>query len=380
MDNDTKSRPSLHRFYMLCPAAHTAALISSLVIVLHLLTRHDHALMAALSEAVIRPLHAFLARASSAVSFSVAELLITALSAAVIARLSWGLVRLIRRRSDRRRCCRLFMGLAATGLTVYALYCALWGVYYYGDDFSARSGLSDEPVSTAQLETVTAYFAGLANEYSEKVARDENGFYVCDRERIIEASATLFDSVVETLPCLAGPRVPVKPILLSRGLSYLDFTGFFFPMTGEANVNTDFPPGLFASTVAHELSHQRGVAKEQEANFTAVLACMSSGDADFCYSAALLAYTHLGNALYSADHAAWEKIYSQLNENIKRDFARDRAYWQQLETPGQSVSNTVYEGVLQSYGQELGMKSYGACVDLLVNYYCAAAQRYAETQ
>ena len=35
----------------------------------------------------------------------------------------------------------------------------------------------------------------------------------------------------------------------------------------------------------------------------------------------------------------------------------------------QSVSNAVYEGFLQSYDQKLGMRSYGACVDLLVNYY-----------
>ena len=33
------------------------------------------------------------------------------------------------------------------------------------------------------------------------------------------------------------------------------------------------------------------------------------------------------------------------------------------------VSNTVYESFLQSYDQTLGLKSYGACVDLLVNYY-----------
>ena len=35
----------------------------------------------------------------------------------------------------------------------------------------------------------------------------------------------------------------------------------------------------------------------------------------------------------------------------------------------QKVSNTVYEGFLHSYDQTMGLKSYGACVDLLVNYY-----------
>ena len=54
-----------------------------------------------------------------------------------------------------------------------------------------------------------------------------------------------------------------------------------------------------------------------------------------------------------------------------RDFAANQTYWQRFKTPVQSVSNTVYEGFLQSYDQNLGLRSYGACVDLLVKYYGA---------
>ena len=180
-------------------------------------------------------------------------------------------------------------------------------------------------------------------------------------------------------PCLKGPDIRAKGLRFSRILSYMDFTGFFFPFTAEANLNTDFPPGLFASTVAHELAHQRGVAKEQEANFVAVLACLDYGDVDYCYSACMLAYTHLGNALYGADYDAWYMVYSGLDERVKLDFAANRAYWAQFETPVQTVSTTVYENFLQSYDQHLGMKSYGACVDLLVNYYYnEAAEHFGE--
>ena len=87
-----------------------------------------------------------------------------------------------------------------------------------------------------------------------------------------------------------------------------------------------------------------------------------------------VAYTHLGNALYSADRAAWEQVYGGLDERVLRDFAANRAYWKQFETPVQKASNTVYEGFLQSYDQELGLKSYGACVDLLVSYYYDSGQ------
>lgn len=329
--------------------------------------------MARLSKNIVQPLHHALARINSAVNFSVAEVLIAAAILLVLTRLALGLILLMRRRLTARRVYKDCAGLLALILFIYAGFSVLWGVFFYGDDFAAQSGLSDEPVLTEQLEAVTEYFASLANEYGAQVTRGEDGCYVADREAILARSASLFDDTVGDFPCLAGPNVAPKGIFFSRLLSYIDFTGFFFPFTGEANVNMDFPPALFASTVAHELSHQRGVAKEQEANFVAVLASLNSGDTDFCYSAALLAYTHLGNALYEADYAAWERVYATLSEDVLRDFAANRTYWRQFDTPAQTVSNTVYEGFLQSYDQYLGMKSYGACVDLLVNYYYDAA-------
>lgn len=152
-------------------------------------------------------------------------------------------------------------------------------------------------------------------------------------------------------------------------MSIIDYTGFFCPFTAEANVNMDFPEALFAAVVAHELSHQRGVAKEQEANFVAVLASLASGDVDYCYSACLFAYIHLRNALAGVDSAALSRIDEGLCDSVKADLAENNRYWAAFETPVRTVTNTVYEGFLQSYGQTLGLRSYGACVDLLVGYY-----------
>ena len=94
-----------------------------------------------------------------------------------------------------------------------------------------------------------------------------------------------------------------------------------------------------------------------------------SGDPDYCYSSALLAYTYLGNALYDENLDALMQIRSTLDERIIKDFNVNREYWEKYETPVQNVSNAVYEEFLYSYDQDLGLKSYGACVDLLVSYY-----------
>ena len=373
MDTTTKKKSSL---FALCPAAHIIALLGAAVIALHLALRHNHALMRSLSDGLVQPLHHRLAQLTAPIPFSLAEALIALLSVTTLVYIIYEISGLIRRGGKGRRLYRLLMRLAALGLAVYAGFCVLWGVYYYGDDFIAKSGLVMEDISAEDLELVTAYFAARLNEYAPQVMRDGEGFCRTDRTEILARSPELFRAVSARFPCLAGPEVPAKRMVFSRFMSIIDFTGFFSPFTAEANVNADFPPALFASTVAHELSHQRGVAKEQEANFTAVLASLESGDSDYCYSACLLAYIHLSNALYPVEPAAWRLIDRGLNETVKLDLQENNRYWAQFESPVQTVTNTVYEGFLQSYGQTLGMRSYGACVDLLVNYYAEDAAAY----
>ena len=365
-----------HSLFALCPAAHLIALLGALVIALHLLFRHDSERMRALSEGFVQPLHHRLAALTAPLPFSLAELLIALLIVAVIVYIIFEVSGLVRSGEKGRRLYRMLMRLAALGLAVYAGFCLLWGVYYYGDDFVEKSGLVMADISAKDLELVTVYFAARLNELAPEVPRNAAGQCRTDRGEILARSPQIFRAAVEHFPCLDGPEVPAKGMLFSKIMSIIDFTGFFSPFTAEANVNRDFPPALFASTVAHELSHQRGVAKEQEANFVAVLACLESGDAEYSYSACLLAYIHLSNALYSVNPGTWRMIDAGLCEGVQADLQENNAYWARFESPVQTVTNTVYEGFLQSYEQTLGMRSYGACVDLLVNYYAGEAAAF----
>ena len=368
--NETRTKKSVFR---LAPGRHILLLVSAALIALHLLTRRSYAFNRWLSSVFVRPVHQCLSSMTALLPFSAAEVLIGAAAVGLTVYIIISAVHLVVNGEKGKQVYIIFITLTSASLAVYAGFCLLWGVFYYGDDFAAQSGLKSDPVSVEELKTVTAWFASRCNEYAGKVPRDENGCCATDRALMLRKSPEVYAEAERLFPCLKGPAVPAKGVFFSRVMSYTDFTGFFFPFTAEANVNTDFPPALFASTIAHELAHQRGVAKEQEANFCAVLACLSYGETNYCYSAALLAYTHLGNALYSADHTAWEEIYATLDTPVLRDFAASRAYWQQFETPVQTVSNTVYENFLYSYDQNLGLKSYGACVDLLVNYYLEEA-------
>ena len=379
MKNTAVKKSGLAAILVLCPAAHILALSGGAIVALFFALRGNKPLMGALSVKLVQPLHHRLAALTARLPFSLAEWLYALVIAGALVYIIFELILLLSRPERLKRLYRLCVRLAALVLGVYALFCLLWGVYYYGDDFIARSGLKRSEISVEDLELVTVWFADRLNDYASQVPRDADGLCRSDRTALLSRSPQLFREAARTYPCLSGPEIPAKGMFFSRFMSLIDFTGFFCPFTAEANVNTDFPEGLFAATVAHELSHQRGVAKEQEANFVAVLASLSSGDAEYAYSACLLAYIHLGNALASADPAAHRLVYAGLSDEVLADLQANSAYWDRFETPVREVTDAVYEGFLQSYGQSLGLRSYGACVDLLVNYYAPAARaRFAQ--
>ena len=93
----------------------------------------------------------------------------------------------------------------------------------------------------------------------------------------------------------------VKPVMLSEPMTYTHISGVYTFFTGEANVNINYPSYNLPFTMTHEMAHQRGIARENEANFVAFLICLESTDAYIRYSAYFNMYQYLGDALYSAD-------------------------------------------------------------------------------
>ena len=259
--------------------------------------------------------------------------------------------------------------LAAVVTWGYALVCGLWGTQYYGPSFAMQAGLLAPAVSTEQLGAVTAYFAAQVNATSGAVPRAADGSFAVSVETILGSSTGTYDALAAQYPFLAGPERRAKPAFYSKLMSAAGFTGYLCPLLGESTLNVDCPAVFLPVTVTHEFAHQRGVAAEQEANFVGVQAAVSCADPVYNYSGWLFGYLHLSNALYAADPEAASASYASLCAAAHSDMAANDAYWKQWEGPAKAAGEKVYTTFLKSYDQDLGMKSYGACVDLLVEAY-----------
>ena len=354
---------------------HIWLAVDLVVLGLYLALRQNRQLMNSFADHITTPLKAALGRLCALTSLSIMEILYALAAVGAVAYTVWSVIAVVKARGHRgRRVYSALLGAADGILTVYVLFCLMWGVNYWTDSFQDRSGITAQPVAAEDLKNVTAYFAERLSETADTVPRDENGVYAVPKEQILSESRSVYGGVTELFPFLEFPDTGVKAVRCSRIMSVMGFTGVYFACVGESNVNVDSPACLLPSTIAHELAHQRGVAWEQECNFLGVLASVTSGMPDYIYSGWLLGYLYLSNAWYSADPQAASENYRTLCDAARTDLADNNAYWAKWEGPVKEAGSTVYTGFLRGYDQTLGMKSYGACVDLLVEYYYPMAQ------
>ncbi|MBQ9857840.1 MAG: DUF3810 domain-containing protein [Oscillospiraceae bacterium] len=245
-------------------------------------------------------------------------------------------------------------------------YCWLWNTGYFADSFAEKANMVTVGTSTEDLYNATKFFAEKANQLSYIVPRDENGIFCGSFEYFAESYDTLYTPIDEEFPFLAGQTTSPKGVYFSKIMSYMGYTGVFFPFSGETYINTDQPAWDIPNTIAHEIAHQRGVHFEAEANFIGIAASIQAEEIYYQYSGYMAGLIHLSNALYSADTEAYLEIRDSFSAHLEADLRHNSSYWQEKEGKLNEVADTVYETFLHVNNQPSGLRSYGECVDLLV--------------
>lgn len=318
---------------------------------------------------VIFPLEQALGRLCSLTSVSIAEVLILSAVFIAILSLAWQIRCLILCPHRWRRVGRLGLRVLCAGLSVYAVFCLMWGVFYGANSFQDKSGLTARGGTPEELTALTLRFADELAALAPQMQRNERGCFAVPRQEIFDGAMTAYDGIVQVFDCLRKPTVPAKAFVSSRAMSQLDFSGFYFPFTGEANLNDESPACYLPANICHELAHQQGIATEQECNFVGIMAAVLSSSDIYRYSGYLMGYVHLSNALYRVDRDAWQSIRGSLPDTVLADLQENHDYWAQFSGPVQTVANAVYDGFLKSNGLQDGIQNYGTVVDLLLAYY-----------
>lgn len=314
-----------------------------------------------------------LARLSGLVPVSVAELSLVGLLA-LGATLSWrrGRDLVDGRRSCRNVCARSISGALATGGVLYVGFVLSWGLNYARLTFAELAELDVRPATVEELRAATGELVTRVNELRERVEEDEDGVFrlIGGKDGVLGRLEGVFRRAGRDHEALAGPAPLARLALLSPVLTLGGLTGVYSPFTAEAHVNGDIPDASLPFVLCHEAAHQRGFAREEEANFIAYRVCVSSSEPDFRYAGALAATQYGLGALQSVDGKAASELAGSLSDGVQRDRAAIRDFWATKRPQlARSVSRVVWNTndlFLKSQGQAAGAMSYGEVVDLLI--------------
>jgi hypothetical protein len=321
------------------------------------------------SRVVYPPLAGAQSRLSGALPISLAELLLVGLLLAAGLRVGFLGWSTWRRRTGRWRAILTLLGdtLALSG-ALYFSFLVLWGLNYQRLPFASSVGLRVVPSPPSELELLCVELTEEANQLRVGLPEDEAGVMrLSDGLGGVLSRAELgYDVVARRYPILAGRGERPKLAFASSLLSYLGVTGIYCPFTGEAYVNATVPPPEVPFCASHELAHQRGFAREDEANYLGYLACRSHPDADFRYSGAMVAASYALSALLGVDREPAMAVAERRSPAVRRDLAALHAWSLRYRTRVSEVSQKVNDTYLRSQGLEDGVASYGRMVDLLL--------------
>jgi hypothetical protein len=323
------------------------------------------------SRLLYPPMGKLLSNISGLLPVSLAELLVYAFVAVITYVLIRFIYSLMKSDSKLQTALNSILNALCTISIAYCLFLLLWGFNYYRQPLAYSIGYTIEKSTVTDLKDLCASLIDKTNQLRTEVKENEAGImYLAGGFNGAAKHADMgYQNLSVTYPIFEGTYGKPKGIILSHPFSYTGIAGIYVPFTGEANVNKLVPDFMLPSTISHEMAHQRGFAREDEANFISYLVCKVHDDVDFQYSGYLLATIYAMNAMHEYDIEGFKELAAKYSEGVKRDFKYHSDFWKQYEGPTQELQEKINDTYLKSNKQADGIYSYGRMVDLLLAEY-----------
>lgn len=282
-----------------------------------------------------------------------------------------GLFRLIRRifqkNTNRQYWLKAARQTAFIVLWVYVIFNGFWGLNYNRIGIAQQLNLKVTAYTAEELTQVLTLTIDKLHLLDTAAVERRDSFY---RKRFLFRQAiTSYKEVEKRLPFLAYSPPSVKPSLFSYLGNYLGYSGYYNPFSGEAQVNTAVPLMLQPFTTSHEIGHQLGFAKENEANFVGYLAGRVSPDAAVQYSVYFDLYMYASKNLMQRDSVLARSLHQTLPPLVRKDLRDLSAFYSKYENPLEPIINLMYGQYLKANEQPQGILSYDEVIAWVIAYY-----------
>lgn len=245
----------------------------------------------------------------------------------------------------------------SVSMSVVLLLSGIFSLYYatYGPTYK-RSELPFvfyDDVTKDEFKDITLYFVNDFNDVARKLNSNDEGMVLCPY-----TLDELSDVLIKEYEKLDNPYFykytpKGKSLTFSYFFTLNHIAGVSFSLTGEPNINILNVESDLGFSLAHEMAHQKGIAKEDDANVVAAYICLNSDDPYLRYSG----YNRTINSLlsllkYTDNKDDYKEVKSLLDDKIIKDNAYAYKYWQKhnlLEKVG-TFFNDLYLTLFSNKG------------------------------
>lgn len=258
---------------------------------------------------------------------------------------------------------KLFLLLA----TIYIVFNLSWGLDYDRKGIAWQLRLPEVSYDTSNLLAIQELLLEKVNDTKTVLIKNKT-VYPSNRD-LFDRAEDCYKIAKDKYDFLDYKAGSIKSSMYGWFGNYLGFSGYYNPFTGEAQVNTTVPKFLLPYISLHEMGHQVGYAKENEANFSGYLAAENSQDTLFKYSTYLDLFVYANREVFYLDSNLSRDAVSKLIPEVKADLAEWKRFNDQHTSFIEPAITWLYGKYLQANQQPKGMRSYNEVVAMLISYY-----------
>jgi hypothetical protein len=244
-------------------------------------------------------------------------------------------------------------------LILYIAFKLLWGLNYSRPSISQQLGISNHRYSNKQLVLLTQLIIQKINHLEKlRSALPPAKRAKYSMETLEALAKASYDNLKQQQAFFTYQSPAVKPVINSWMITKIGLEGYYNPLSGEANVNMRLPAADLPFVTAHEIAHQLGVAREDEANLVGYLVATNSNDLNFQYSGY---YAILRNVLFEVRLIApdqYEELYKSINARTIADYKNGIAFWQKYNNQMFGYMSVTLDSFLKLNNQHKGIDSY----------------------
>ncbi len=299
------------------------------------------------------------------IPFSIGDILYSIVALWLIYKIGINAIKLFRKKITAGVILRKSAKFLTVLLFFYVVFLIIWGLNYSRKGIAYQLSLPRMPYDSVQLLKLQEILLEKVNNSKSEI----NQIPYPNRKQIFKKAVTAYGEISRQYPFLKYHHPSVKSSLYGKAGNYLGFTGYYNPFTGEAQVNTTVPDFLIPSITLHEMAHQIGYAKENEANFVGFFVGAHSPDPLFQYSAYLDLLMYANSEIRYFDSTAANDALRKLSAPVKQDIIEWRHFIINHRSIFEPSVRWIYGNFLKFNNQPKGIRSYDMVISLAIAYY-----------